>query len=56
MDGENAVLTIGKPTNPTAADPDEKTQGTIRNEPYRNISYMDLTMDFISALAAYRSV
>lgn len=49
VDGENAVLTIGKPTNPTAADPDEKTQGTIRNEPYRNISYMDLTMDFISA-------
>ena len=49
VDGENAVLTIGEPTDPTAADPDEKTQGTIRNEPYRNISYMDLTMDFISA-------
>lgn len=48
VDGENAVLTIGEPTDPTAADPDEKTQGAIRNEPYRNISYMDLTMDFIS--------
>ena len=48
VDGENAVLTIGEPT-PVDSTNTDPTKGTIRNEPYRNVAYMDLTMDFISA-------
>lgn len=44
IDGDNAVLTIGKDVSAT----DVKTEGAIRNEPYRQMAYMDLTMDFLT--------